>query len=207
MNKRKSRGIDFGIGTISVYILLLVALGTYFTPVLKIEVPLFGVKKWSTHDFVKRIPMKFSSQKEKSSDFKVDQDFFETIKKIFPKKEGVGAAQPQTAPTALVAAVIIPVALALTYLLVLLGLIFVSIGKWSAVFFSSIFSVCTAVCALFASYYLGAAANQAFADAVAKAGENFLGVVTKNFIPKNTIQLDLGLYLLVGFTILSFFSV
>ena len=55
MPKVKSAGLE-GATTVAIYIFLIAALGTYFLPVISVNLPVFGMKSWSVRDVVQVLP-------------------------------------------------------------------------------------------------------------------------------------------------------
>ena len=183
------------------------ALGTYTLPVLVVNFPPLGKKAWSTLEVTKPVAKalmgkKKEAQQGKLPGIKVNQDFLDLLKKIAPKDEKSGATQKFS--LAFILGILVPVSLALAYLLAALGLLSLIVGIAGASRFFSFLALVSSAYALTGTFYLGKAAAASFQGSVAKAGQGIFGAIAKNFAEKVTIQPDKGLYALAALTFLAF---
>lgn len=182
-----------GFSTVLIYVLLFAGLATAYMPMLEVKSPPIGSKSFGVSDLIKSLPK--STGEKKDPIIKVDYDFMDILKKILPKNS---SNEPKKFSLTFILGVLVPVALALTYFLLVISLLVAPIKKgpflsWvsGTAFFSSAYS-------LVGIFYLGLAAEKAFEDAVEKASGGLLGVITKNFIPELSITPDMGAYVLTG---------
>lgn len=192
--------------TILIYVSLIAGAGTYFLPVIRVNFPPFGEKSWSVQDVVGPVVQRMTfSQNQgggKSASVNLDRDFFKVVSDVSPKNPGTSAPQ-KISPTYILGA-LVPVALLASYLFLIAGL-FLAVLKPAFPFaVSSALAAGTAIYALLGTFYLGSAAERAFSNAVSKAGEGVLGVITKNFVVQLTVQPSVGLFLLAILMSLSF---
>ena len=194
------------IVVIATYVFLLGALGTYFLPVMSVNLPAFGKKSWSVKDIVSVIPKSLpkggGQQPDKKGKLSIDYDFKDLIKEISPKAEpGKGATKisPQV-----VFGAFVPVALALAYLLAAVSLILAVLKKCAAFFTASVATAACSVYALVGTYLLAQAAQKAFSASMAKVESSPFGAIAKNFVQQVSIQPETGLYALTILTVLVF---
>lgn len=199
---KSSTNLQF-VSTIAIYVFLIGALGTYFLPIVSVTLPAFGNKGWSVRDVVTSIPipkvgLKATSQTEEK--LTLDYDFIDLVKEVSPKN-------PETKATVkvspeFIAGALVPVALALAYVLVLLCCFLAPLKK-GAIFPSvSLLATACAAYALLGTYYLSQAAQRAFASSIARVEDSPFGIIAKNFVQQVTIQPETGLYALVVLTAL-----
>ncbi|MBI4358321.1 MAG: hypothetical protein HY584_03395 [Candidatus Omnitrophica bacterium] len=188
--------------TAAIYVFLIAALGTYFLPIVGVTLPAFGKKTWSVRDVVSAVPKGAAEKEEKGKKLTPDYDFLDIVKEISPKEPETKATS-KISPEFILGA-LVPVALALAYVLSVLGL-FVAFLRKGAVFFSvSALSAVCSVYALLGVFYLGQAAQRAFSDSLAKVEDSPFSMIAKNFVQQVTIQPENGLYALVLLTVIVF---
>ena len=185
---------NLSLFTILIYACLIAGAGTYFLPVIRVNLPPLGEKSWSIQDIVGPIFQKMAPSQQKTGSVKLDRDFFELVNKVAPKDSKTSA--PKKISITYILGALVPVALLASYVFLFAGLFLAGLKNAGALVFSSAAAAITAIYALLGTFYLGAAAERAFTNAVAKAGEGVLGVITKNFAVKLTVQPSVGLYLL-----------
>jgi len=205
IDRSSERGFFFA--GLLLFIFLVGALATYFIPIVKIEVPPLGEMKWAVSDVVDILP-KVSFEKKEGKrmfdiDFKKNREFLDLLEKILPKSEAGGMNK---ANLTFILGILVPIALALTYFLIIACLLFSIVRlKKFVVFLAG--TACLSSCyALFGFFQLGVQAEKVFDQAVAKAGEGALGLITKHLVPEITVAPDTGLYALLGACILVFFA-
>ena len=186
----------------AIYVFLIAALGTYFLPIVGVNLPAFGKKSWSVRDVVSAIPKGTAQKEEKKGDLTPQYDFLDLVKEISPK-------QPETKTTAklspqFILGALVPIALALAYLLSVLGLLVAPLKKGATFFLVSALSAICSVYALLGVFYLGQAAQQAFSDSLAKVEDSPFSIIAKNLVQQVTIQPENGLYALVLLTVIVF---
>ena len=192
------------IVVIATYVFLLGALGTYFLPVMSVNLPAFGKKSWSVKDIVSVIPKSLpkggGQQPDKKGKLSIDYDFKDLIKEISPKSEpGKGGAQ--VSPR-IILGTLVPVALALAYLLVIVSLLMALSKNCSAFGASSIAAAACSVYALVGTYLLAQAAQKAFSSSMAKVEASPFGAIAKNFVQQVSVKPEMGLYALAVLTVL-----
>lgn len=200
MAKGKSIANLHQITTIAIYVLLLAVLSTYFLPIVGVNLPAFGKKTLSVRDIVKVLPKSVSQRSEAHQPLTVQFDFLDLVKEVAPRNPDtkvIVKLSPEFISGALV-----PVALALTYLLALLSFFIAPLRKDQAFLFTSVLSLVCALYAFLGTSLLGQAARRAFADSLAKVEEAPFAMIAKKFVQEVTIQPEKGFLLLVLFTVL-----
>ena len=201
MAKGKTKAGMYQAATVGVYIFLLAVLSTYWMPVMSVNLPAFGKKSWSVQDIVRALPKAAPGQKEeKSSKLSPKYDFFDLLKEISPK--GADTKTAVKISPGFILGALVPVALALTYLLAILGLVLAFLKKASPFITTSVVSAACAVYTLLGTYYLSQMAQGAFSSSLAKIEGSPFAAITKNFVKEVTIQPETGLFALVVFTVL-----
>ncbi|MBI4394827.1 MAG: hypothetical protein HY583_01380 [Candidatus Omnitrophica bacterium] len=204
MAKGKSKGSLHQILTAVIYVFLIGALGTYFLPIISVQLPVLGKKSWSVRDIVSAIPSTLPKAAgrpaEKKEKISVDYDFGDLLNEISPKAEAE-KGKPQISGRIILGA-LVPLALALAYLLMVLSLL-IAILKRNAAFFTTSFAavVCT-VYALLGTFMLAQAAEKAFSDSIAKVESSPFGAIAKSFVQEVHIRPEIGLYALAVLTVL-----
>lgn len=188
------------------YIIFAAALYTYVMPVISVTLPPFGQKSWSTRDFARPIEKMVLERKTESKreegGFKINADFQEILKKLNTIKN---PDQPEKMSLTYMAGLLVPVALVLTYALILLNIIFVVFQLKGLVPVFSALGVITSVYALTGTYYLGMEAKRSIESVGDRAGAGFFSVLTKSFTQDFNITPDSALYVLAGGTVLIYF--
>ena len=204
MAKGKSNNNYRPILKVVTYVFLIGALGTYFLPVMSVQLPVLGKKSWSVNDIVSVIPKSLpkggGEQAEKTEKLSIDYDFRDLLKEISPKGEpGKGGAKlsPQ-----IILGALVPAALALAYVLTLISLLLAVLKKCSTFFTASALTAGCAVYALLGTYLLAQEAQKAFSDSVAKVESSPFGAIAKSFVQQVSIQPETGLYALSALTVL-----
>jgi len=206
MAKGKASSGANQVVAIAVYVLLIGALGTYFLPIMSINLPAFGKKSWSVKDIVNVIPKslpKGGGQKvESKGKLSINYDFNDLIKEISPKAQP-GKGRAGVSRKVMLGA-LVPVALAFAYLLAIVSLLLALSKNCSAFVASSIAAAACSVYALAGTYLLAQATQKAFSDSMAKVESSPFGAIAKNFVQQVTIQPETGLYALAVLTVLAF---
>ena len=208
MAKGKSSKNLHQILTVVIYVFLIGALGTYFLPIISVQLPALGKKSWSVNDIVsaipKSLPKAVGQQKAEKSKISVDYDFGDLLQEISPKgkPKGEQATAGAKVSSQIVLGALVPLALALAYGLVLLSFLLNVLKKDSAFFTSSFAAAISAVYALLGTYLLAQAAQKAFSDSMAQVESSPFGAIAKNFVQQVKIQSETGLYALVALTLL-----
>lgn len=194
--------------TVAIYVFLIGALGTYFLPVVSVTLPALGKKSWSVRDVVSVIPMpkggpsKGTAQKEAGKEqLKLDYDFLDLVKEVSPKNPRTKTAS-KTSPE-FIAGALVPVSLALAYLLALLSLFLAPLKKGGTFIPVSLLTSACSAYALLGTYFLAQSAKRAFASSIAKVEDSPFGAIAKHFVQQVTIQPERGLYALVVLTVLA----
>ncbi|MBI1977513.1 MAG: hypothetical protein HYS55_02040 [Candidatus Omnitrophica bacterium] len=192
------------ITTIAIYVFLVGTLVTYALPIMSVTLPALGKKSWSVRDIVSVIPKSLPSGKEEKGAGKLstDYDFTDLLKEILPKDPQTKA--PAKVSVELIAGLLVPVALALAYLVTILNLL-VAVLKKGSVFIVS--SAAAAICAcytLVGTFYLAQVAERAFSSSIAKVEDSPFGSLLKNVVQQVTIQPETGLFVLSLLTIVVF---
>ncbi len=192
--------------TILIYISLIAGAGTYFLPVIRVNLPPLGEKSWSVQDVVgpvvQRITLSQNKGEAKTASIKLDHDFFKVVSDVSPKNPQTSAPR-KISPTYILGA-LVPVALLASYLFLIVGLFLAALKTAFPFVVSSAIAAGTAIYALLGTFYLGSAAERAFSNAVSRASEGVLGVITKNFVVQLTVQPSVGLFLLAILMSLAF---
>ena len=185
-------------GTILLYLLMAAGLGTLFAPVLKVRISPLPERRWSVMDIVRTIPKGISAKNEKSSfTMNIDFDYMDAVTRILPKKAGKRTGT-------FLQALLVPVALLATYLLLLMSIFLTGFRKMRSVGALLLVAIGTSAYALIGTHQLGLAAQRAFARAVGKAAQGFWGAFAKTFVQESTFQPDWGLYVLFAICVLAF---
>ena len=122
-----SQGTKFlSITTILIYSLLAGGLASSYLPIVQVKSPLIGTKSWGVQDLIKSLP-KSSGKKKKDPIIKVDYDFMDVLKKILPKNSKTN--EPKTASLTFILGILVPIALALTYFLLIIALLVAPIKR------------------------------------------------------------------------------
>ena len=200
MPKVKSAGLE-GVTTVAIYIFLTAALGTYFLPVISVNLPVFGMKSLSVRDVVQVLPKGIKGG-EKREPMTSRYDFMDMVKEVSAKK-GATKSKIGISPT-FIAGALVPVALALAYLLSLLGLFLAPLRKGRALVLDSILAALCASYVYFGIFVLNNAAQRAFQESLAKVAESPFSVIAKNLVQKVTIQPEKGVVALILFTLIVF---
>jgi len=197
---KKSNGF---IASPILFILLIAALGTAILPVISVKVPPLGARSWSVMDLAAPILERVVPKEKKKSWIKVDvdKDFFEVLGKILPRDAKSGESQKVSLTFILGA--LVPVALILCYLFLALSLLCVLILR-GLLKTTTVVALLTSIYGLVGTFYLGQAAQQAFANSVDRGPGGLLGAITRSFVPEITIVPDSGLYALVLLSALVF---
>jgi hypothetical protein len=183
-----------------VWLFLAGSAATYFMPALRLNVPGIGQISWSAWDLTESAAKAAQAEIKDQKPPQKDWDFMDLLKKITPKNPE--SQKPKKISGPFILGALVPVSLALSYLIVLLMSVMAAAGKTGgAVSFAGVIS---SGYALFGTFYLGQAAQQAFQDSMDKAAGGFLGVVTKNFVKEMTVNPGTALYFLFGFCLLIF---
>ncbi|OGW85379.1 MAG: hypothetical protein A3C35_00880 [Omnitrophica bacterium RIFCSPHIGHO2_02_FULL_46_11] len=191
-----------GIATAAIYVFLVAVLGTYFLPIVGVNLPAFGRKSWGVRDIVKTIPKGTSKKADEKKQLTPQYDFMDLVKEVSPRNPDNKTAV-KVSPEFIFGAMV-PVALALTYLFSVLGLLIASLRKGGLFVLTSALAFITAFYSLVGTYLLSQAAHRAFSDSVAKVAESPFGIIAKNLVQQITVQPDSGLYALVVLTGLVF---
>lgn len=197
MAKKKGKK---GAVILMVWLFLAGSAATYFMPALRLSVPGIGQMSWSAWDLTESAAQAAQAKLKDQKTPPKDWDFMDLLKKITPKNPE--SKKPQKISPTFVLGALVPVSLFLSYLLVLwMGLMAASGKTGGAVSFAGVIS---SGYALFGTFYLGQAAQQAFQDSMDRAAGGFLGVVTKNFVKEMTVNPGTALYFLFGSCLLIF---
>lgn len=186
-----------GFSTILIYVMLFTGLATVYMPMMQVQSPALGTKSWRVMDLVKALPK--GGGEKKDPIIKVDYDFMDVLKKILPKNSKTD--KPQKVSLTFILGILVPVALALTYALLILSLILAPVKKGPFFPWVSGMSFLTAAYSLAGIFYLGLSAEKAFTDAVDKASQGLLGIITKNLVPEISLTPATGCYVLAGVTL------
>lgn len=180
--------------------IIVAALSTYFSPVIRVTLPAIGSFNWSVHDLVrpafKQAMHQLTHSKPKSSAKKEKTSFFEVLQKILPKNK---ENKPTKVSTTFVFGILVPVALFLSYLILLACLAVVWAKKAWTMRICAKLALIASVYVLVGTFYLGFEAQRSFAETVDKAANGVFGFIAKNFVAEITIKPDTGLYFLVAF--------
>lgn len=195
---------NFPLMTLLIYVCLIAGAGTYFLPVIRVNLPPLGEKSWSVQDMVGPIFKKMAPSDTKTQSTKLDRDFFKIVGEVTPRDSKTSAPK-KLSPTYIFGA-LVPVSLLVSYVFLITSLFLAGLKKTSPLVFSSAIAAVTSIYALLGTFYLGAAAERAFTNAVEKASEGILGVITKNFEVRLTVEPSAGLFLLVILMTLCFIS-
>jgi len=185
--------------SILVVVFLLGALATYVVPFMSIGLARIGVVEYSFNDMVKLIPLPEMKQGKKAPDI----DFMDMLKKI----QALGKQARDTKGTfnlspEIILGALIPIALGLTYLLVLFCLFMEIFGKGVLLKSSLFFSILTSAYVVGAGTYLSALVR----NRVAGSGSGVLSIVTGIFSKGVTVQTETGAYALLILVALAFLS-
>ncbi len=184
-------------------ICLIVALSTYWMPIIRLIVSPIGSKAWSVHDVVSAIPKGLSQPAQKSS-FKVDSDFIDFVKEILPKSK---TNTPRKFSFTFVISILIPFALLGAYLGTLAQFfIILFLNKTRMLQKASGATAAVSLYALLGTYYMGVQAHLAFANTMERVNKSAFGFVTKYFTQQISLCADKGLYVLLMATALAFLS-
>ena len=99
---------------------------------------------------------------------------------------------------------LVPVALGLTYLVLVLGLLTAPLKKSGFFIFLSGFATVCAAYAVVGVFYLNALSQQVFSEALAKAEESPFFFVTQHFVKDISVRPDVGMIALLVLTALTF---
>ncbi len=208
----KGKSNNNQILTAAIYVFLIGALGTYFLPVISVQLPALGKKSWSVSDVVSAIPKTLPKAGGKQAEgekkeISVDYDFNDLLQEISPKGEPKGETGADGAKISprIVLGALVPVALALAYVLALASLLLAAVKKGPF----TVTSFATAACAVYAllgTYLLAQQAQAAFSDSIAKVESSPFGAIAKNFVQQVSIQPETGLYALSALTVLVFLA-
>ena len=187
---------------ILIYACLVAGVGTYFLPVIRVNLPPLGEKSWSVQDIVGPIVQRVTFQRGKSGSVKMNRDFLEIVNKVSTQNSKTSA--PQKISLTYIFGALVPIALLASYVFLIASFILTAFNQTKPLLFSTATAAVTAIYALLGTFYLGSAAERAFANAVSKASEGMLGVITKNFEVKLTVQPSIGLFLLAILMTLGF---
>ena len=198
--KLKSRGLE-GVTTVAIYIFLVVALSTYFLPVVRVDLPIFGTSAWTVQEIVRTLPKGFQPPPEQK-ELSFEYDFIDMVREVSMKRQAE-TDRLRISPM-LVLGALVPVALALVYVLMFLGLFLTPLKRSPALVWNSLFAVVFACYVYAGVYVLNAAAQSAFRESLAKVEDSPFSAIAKNLIQKVTIQPDAGLMTLVLLTLVVF---
>ena len=207
--KVKSGGLH-GIATVAIYIFLVAALGTYFLPVVSVDLPVFGTKSWSVRDVVQTLPKSFAPKSGKGGERELspNYDFLDMVKEVSSKRQaakgGSGARGGMSISPTFILGALVPVALALAYLLTLLGLFLAPLKRGSAFIANSLLTAIFACYAYGGVFILNASAQRAFQESLAKVEDSPFSLIAKNLVQKVTIQPANGLIVLILLTLIVF---
>lgn len=202
MVKMKTSANFYQLATVAIYVFLIAILGTYFLPIVSVNLPALGKKSWSVKDVVKTIPRGVSRQKREQKQLTPQYDFLDLVKEVSPRNPETKAPSRRSAQFILGA--LVPVALALTYLLALLSFFLAPLKKGAAfVFTSALTAICSSY-ALVGTFFLAQAAQRAFSSSLEKIADSPFSVIAKNFVREITIQPENGFLALVLLTVVVF---
>lgn len=191
MTKAKVGSNNNQITTAVIYIFLIAILGTYALPVISVQLPALGKKSWSVRDVVSVLPKGMPAKKEEKEGFTKKYDFIDLLKEISPKNPDTKATV--TFSPQFIAGILVPVALALAYLLTILNLFLAPLKKGNVFTFSSALAAISAVYALVGTFYLAQVAQRAYSSSIAKVEDSPFGSIVKNVMQQVTIQPERGL--------------
>ncbi len=205
MKERKQSRKGLGIVLLVTYVLMIAALGTYVLPVWRVEMKPLGSKSWSVHDLVKAMPKpalrRDAETDQKPSTRKKSFDFGDVLRNVSrPAQPG---DEKKISPT-FVIGIFIPIALALTYLLVLLGLFLAPVKGGKPFRLIAGFSILASGYVLAATHYLSVQAQNSFAQGIQQAGQGIFALLGPGIAPQLTIRPDVGLFALFGLTVAVF---
>jgi hypothetical protein len=190
------------VTTVLIYVSLFAVLTTYLMPIVGVSLPAFGKKAFGVRDLVRVIPKGVSKKEQRSEKLTINYDFMDLVKEISPRDPNTKVVT-KVSPQFILGAMV-PVALALVYVLTLIALFVAPIKNAGALLATSGLSVLFSIYALAGTYFLGQSVQQAFSDSVAKLAETPFSAITQKFVQQVSIQPDYGLYALLLLTVLTF---
>lgn len=206
MKERRQQGKKgIGFALLVTYVLMIGALATYAMPVWRVEMRPLGGKSWSVHDLIKAIPKPVMKKSTESTSARTSSqkgfDFNDVLKKL---SKPTPSGEHQKLSSTFVIGILIPIFLALTYLLVLLGLFTAPVKSGKPFGMIAGLSVLTSAYVLAATYYLSALAESSFAQGLQQAGQGIFAMLGSQMVPQLVIRPDVGLFVLFGLTVLIF---
>lgn len=200
MKEKKQEKKGFSFALVVTYVLLIAALATYVMPIWRVEMKPLGAKSWSVHELVKAIPRPVL-KKETAPAGKQGFDFHDVLKNL--SKPSV-AGEPKKLTSTFVIGIFVPIMLALTYLLVLLGFVLAPVKAGKPFNLVSGLMVLASGYVLAATYYLSVLAQKSFAEGLKQAGEGIFAVLGTAIAPQLSIRPDVGLLTLFALTVVIF---
>ena len=182
------------LATIAIYVFLVLVVGTYFLPTVSVNLPAFGKKSWSVRDIVRVIP-KGMQKEEKRKPLTAEYDFMDLVKELAPRRSDTKA--PINVYPEIILGALVPVSLALAYLLSLLNFLISPLKKGFAFLTASALAAVCSCYALLGVYLLGQSAQRAFSNSLAKVEDSPFSVIAKSLLQEVSIQPDTGLFVLV----------
>jgi len=177
---------------------------TYTLPVIKVGLPPLGAKEisaWSlTKPAIKPLQGAFKGKgdKKKKSGSDSDFNFMELLEKVLPKSEKTGKAQKVS--ITFIAGILVPVAIILAYALLVVYLLLSLLGGFRLLKPISFAALGASLYGLVGTYFLSAAGQRSFQQALDQKAGGLFGAISKNFVPKISIEPGVALYLLCGLT-------
>ena len=202
MAKGKSSSGTYGIATVAIYVFLVAILGTYFLPIVSVNLPAFGRKSWGVRDIVKSLPKGIGQRGEKKKQLTSQFDFMDFVKEVSPQRPDTKTVAKKSYQ--FIFGAMVPVALVFSYALSILGLLLAPVRKGGLFVLTSALALIGAFYTLVGTYLLTQAAQRSFSASVAKVAEGPFGVIAKNLVQQVTIQPDNGLFALMILTALVF---
>jgi len=197
----------YGIWTAIIYLFLIGAIGTYFLPIVRVQVPVLGQVSWSVRDIVKTIPKGVRSEEPRSKKLSAGFDFIDFVKEVVPKSAGADGKTTPRQVAGIIMAALTPIALLLAYLALLIGLFIAPLKKSGVfVFLSALATACTSYVYL-SIYYFDGAAQKAFAQALSNVKDSPFFFVAQHLVQKVSIRPDTGLIVLLLLSAVIFLAV
>ena len=194
----------FRFWTVAIYLFLVAAVGTYFLPFVGVELPVIGKKSWSVRSVVKTIPKGFQSQGKSNLKMSQKFDFIDFVKELTPpKQEGRGLPK---GIVNVVLGVLVPIAAAVAYLALILGLFLAPLKRSGVFLFTSGVAVVCAMYVVLAVFYFNTAMQGAFSDTLLKTKDSPFFFITKNLVQEVSIRPDTGLIALVSLAAIIFLA-
>lgn len=183
-------------------LVLLASLATIWIPFISLQLPAIGEISWSVQDLVKMIPKDIFKASSNRRENVPEIDFMGLLRRLT-----VGSKAPQK-PLPLsvefIAGVLIPVALAIAYLMVILGLIGLALGRKGFLTLTSAIAACASLYVIFGIQVLSWAAQKRMDQALSRLQAHPFSFVTKYFVEKTAVSPDQGIFLLAGLATTAF---